>query len=180
MNGLQEVQNSRPVTFSCGAGQRRRCTGQNLAQWNNGGPDSERYHQRPTRLPAEDCGFHPQSFEEAGGCRRCLHWILSYGSIFRFIEGTCENYFCYLCIGNIEVTAISQCLLTSHPPCIRSRSFSNCFGRSLEDFGKSRNEFRVAGRRTENLVPKLSESKAELSIQKTNSLQSLWGSHLKY
>jgi len=36
------------------------------------GPDSERYHQRPTRVPAEDCGFHPQSFEEAGGCRWCL------------------------------------------------------------------------------------------------------------
>jgi hypothetical protein len=34
-NGLQEVQISCPVTFSCGAGQRRRCTGQNLAQWNN-------------------------------------------------------------------------------------------------------------------------------------------------
>ena len=34
-NGLQEVQIPRPVTFSCGAGQRRRCTGQNLAQWNN-------------------------------------------------------------------------------------------------------------------------------------------------
>jgi len=33
-NGLQEVQISRPVTFSCGAGQRR-CTGQNFAQWNN-------------------------------------------------------------------------------------------------------------------------------------------------
>jgi hypothetical protein len=38
-----------------------------------GGPDSERYHQRATRLPAEDCGSHPRSFEEAGGCRRCLH-----------------------------------------------------------------------------------------------------------
>src|SRR5215469_5171456 len=34
-NGLQEVQISCPVTFSCGGGQRRRCTGQNLAQWNN-------------------------------------------------------------------------------------------------------------------------------------------------
>jgi len=34
-NGLQEVQISRPVTFSCGEGQRRKCTGQNLAQWNN-------------------------------------------------------------------------------------------------------------------------------------------------
>jgi len=29
-------------------------------------------------------GFHPRSFEEAGGCRRCLHWILSYASIFPF------------------------------------------------------------------------------------------------
>jgi len=47
-----------------------------------GGPDSERYHQRPTWLPEEDCGFHPRSFEEAGGCRRCLHWISSYASIF--------------------------------------------------------------------------------------------------
>ena len=34
-NGLQEVQISRPVTFSCGAGLRRRCTGQNLTHWNN-------------------------------------------------------------------------------------------------------------------------------------------------
>ena len=34
-NGLQVVQMSRPVTFSCGARRRRRCTGQNLAQWNN-------------------------------------------------------------------------------------------------------------------------------------------------
>ena len=50
----------------------------------SGGPDSERYHQRPTQLPAEDCGFHPRSFEEAGGCRRCLHSILSYASIFPF------------------------------------------------------------------------------------------------
>ena len=38
-----------------------------------GGPDSERYPQRPTRLPAEDCAFHPRSFEEAGGFRRYLH-----------------------------------------------------------------------------------------------------------
>jgi len=38
-----------------------------------GGPDSERYHQRSTRLPAEDCGFHPRSFEEAGRGPRCLH-----------------------------------------------------------------------------------------------------------
>jgi len=30
------------------------------------------------------CGFHPQSFEEAGGCCLCLHWILSYASIFPF------------------------------------------------------------------------------------------------
>ena len=34
-NGLQEVQISHPLTFSGGAGQRRRCTRQNLAQWNN-------------------------------------------------------------------------------------------------------------------------------------------------
>src|SRR5215469_2286636 len=34
-NGMQEVQISRPVTFSCEAGQRRGCTRQNLAQWNN-------------------------------------------------------------------------------------------------------------------------------------------------
>ena len=34
-NGVQEVQISRPVTFSCEAEQRRRCTGQNLAQWRN-------------------------------------------------------------------------------------------------------------------------------------------------
>jgi hypothetical protein len=35
MNGLKEVKISCPVTFSCGAGQRRRCTEQNLARWNN-------------------------------------------------------------------------------------------------------------------------------------------------
>ena len=29
-------------------------------------------------------GFHPRSFEEAGGCRPCLHWILSYTSILPF------------------------------------------------------------------------------------------------
>ena len=52
--------------------------------WTFGGPDSESYQQRPTWLPAEGCGFHPRSFEEAGGCRRCLHWILSYASIFIF------------------------------------------------------------------------------------------------
>ena len=52
------------------------------------GPDSERYHQRPIRLPAEDCGFHSRSFEEAGGCRRCLHWILSYAPIFPFKKHT--------------------------------------------------------------------------------------------
>jgi hypothetical protein len=34
-NDLQEVQISRPITFSCGAGQRRRCAGQNFTQWNN-------------------------------------------------------------------------------------------------------------------------------------------------
>jgi hypothetical protein len=49
-----------------------------------GGPDSERYHKRPTRFPAEHCGFHPRSCAEAGGYRRCLHWILSYVYIFQF------------------------------------------------------------------------------------------------
>ena len=83
-NDLQEVQISRPVTFSCGAGQRRRCTEQNLARWKNWRTDSERYHQRLTRLPAEDCEFHPRSFEDAGGCCRCLHYILSCVSIFPF------------------------------------------------------------------------------------------------
>jgi len=39
----------------------------------NGGPDSQRYYQRPTRRPTEHFGFHPRWFEEAGGCRRCLH-----------------------------------------------------------------------------------------------------------
>jgi hypothetical protein len=52
--------------------------------WTLRGPDSEGYHQRPTRLPAEDCAFHPRSFEEADGCRRRLHWILSYEPIFPF------------------------------------------------------------------------------------------------
>ena len=60
----------------------RRCTGQNLHNGKIGESDSEWCHQRPTRLPAEDCGFHPRSCEEDGGCRRCLHWILSYATIF--------------------------------------------------------------------------------------------------
>jgi len=72
-NGLQEVQISRPVPFSCGAGQRGGVPGKTSHNGTIGGSDSERYHQRPTRLPAEDCGFHPRSFEEAGGCHRCLH-----------------------------------------------------------------------------------------------------------
>jgi len=38
-----------------------------------GEPDSGSYHQRPTRLPAEDCGLHSRSFEEAVERRRCLH-----------------------------------------------------------------------------------------------------------
>ena len=48
--------------------------GKTLHNGTIGGPDSERYHQRPTRLPAEGCGCLPRSFEEAGECRRrCLH-----------------------------------------------------------------------------------------------------------
>ena len=69
-------------------GKRSRCTGQKEeVYWAKGGgvlgktshngiiggPDSERYYQRPTRLPAEGCGFRHRSFEEAGGCRQCLH-----------------------------------------------------------------------------------------------------------
>jgi len=75
MNGLQEVQVSRPVTifFSVRLGKGRVVPGKNLHNGTIGGPYSERYHQRPTRLSAEDFGFHPRSFEEAGGCRRCLH-----------------------------------------------------------------------------------------------------------
>ena len=117
-NGLQEVQISRPGIFSCIAGQRRRCTGQNLAQWKNWRTGFGTLSPTSHTTSAEDCGFQTQSFEEDGGCRRCLHWILSYGSIFRFIKGTFKNYFRYLCIGNIEVMSISECLLTSHPPCI--------------------------------------------------------------
>ena len=66
----------------------------------------------------------PGRFEEAGGCRRCIHWILSYTSIFPFKKVHVKNYFCFLCVGNIEVMAISQCLLTSHPPCTRANSSS--------------------------------------------------------
>jgi hypothetical protein len=75
----------------------------------------ERYRSRPTWLPAVECGFHPRSFEEDGGCRRCLHWILTmcpHSHLNRYM------YFHYRCIGNIVVVTISQCLLTSCPPCI--------------------------------------------------------------
>jgi hypothetical protein len=58
-----------------GLGKGRGVPDKNSHNWITGGPDSEGYHQRPTRLPAEDCRFHPRSFEEAGGCRRCLHLI---------------------------------------------------------------------------------------------------------
>ena len=33
------------------------------------------------------------------------------------LKGTCEHRFFYLCFGNIEVMTISQCLITSQPPC---------------------------------------------------------------
>jgi hypothetical protein len=70
--------------FSVGLGKGRGVPGKNLHSGTIGGPYSERYHQRPTRLSAEDCGFHPRSFEEAGRCRQCLYLILSYASIFPF------------------------------------------------------------------------------------------------
>jgi len=70
--------------FPVGLGKRGSVPGKTSHNGKTGGPDSERYHQRPTRIPAEDCAFHPQSFEEAGGCRRYLHWILSDASIFQF------------------------------------------------------------------------------------------------
>ena len=123
-NGLQEVQISRPVTFSCGATRRTKCTGQNLAQWNN-------------------CwtgfGTLPPT-SHTTSCKRL--WIPSpvvWGSWWKppvpilnfrlyvhnpFWKGTCKNYFRFLCFGNIEVTTISQCLLTSHPPCSSEVEFS--------------------------------------------------------
>jgi hypothetical protein len=39
-------------------------------------------------------------------------------STYSHLKGTCKNYFRCLCIGNIEVMTISECLLTSHPPSI--------------------------------------------------------------
>ena len=62
-----------PCDFLVGLGEGGGVLGKTSHNGTIGGPDSERYHQRPTRLPAEDCGFHPRSFEEAGGCRRFLH-----------------------------------------------------------------------------------------------------------
>ena len=59
-------------------------SGKILHNGTTGGPDSERYHHHHTWLPAEDCGLNPQLFEKAGGCCHCLHWILSYASIFPF------------------------------------------------------------------------------------------------
>ena len=70
--------------FPVGLGKGGSVPGKTSHNWTIGGPDSGSYRQRPTWLPAEDCRFHPRSFEEAGGCRRCLHWILSYASIFQF------------------------------------------------------------------------------------------------
>jgi len=58
--------------FPVGLGKGGGVPGKTSHNGTTGRPDSERYHQRPTRLPAEDCGFHPGSFEEAGGCRRYL------------------------------------------------------------------------------------------------------------
>ena len=40
-----------------------------------------------TKVPhdfLQNCGFHPRSFEEDGGCRRRLQRMLSYASIFPF------------------------------------------------------------------------------------------------
>jgi len=59
--------------FFVGLGKGGGVPGKNLHNGTIGGPYSERYHQRLTRIPAEDCGFNPRSFEVAGGCRRCLH-----------------------------------------------------------------------------------------------------------
>jgi hypothetical protein len=69
-----------PVGLSKGGG----VPGKTVHNGTTGGQDSERYHKRPTRLPAEHCRFHPRSCAEAGGYRRCLHWILSYVYIFPF------------------------------------------------------------------------------------------------
>ena len=83
-NGLQEVQISRTVIFSCGTVRKRRCTGKIPHKGTIGVPYSECNHKRPKRLPAEGCGFHSLSFEEAGGCRHCLYWILNYTFILPF------------------------------------------------------------------------------------------------
>jgi len=62
------------LLFPVGLGKEGGVLGKTLHNGTIGGPDSERYHQRPTRLPAEGCGCLPRSFEEAGECRRrCLH-----------------------------------------------------------------------------------------------------------
>ena len=83
-----------------------------------GGPDSESYHQRLIRIPAEDCGFHPLSFEEAGRCCRCLHLILIYACIFPFKKVHIKIIFVIFALEiRIDVITISHCLLNSHPPC---------------------------------------------------------------
>jgi len=63
------------------------------------------------------CGFHPRWIEEDGVCCRYLRWILIYTSIFPFKKVHVKIIFFYLCFGNIEVMTISQCPLTSQPPC---------------------------------------------------------------
>jgi hypothetical protein len=83
-NGLQQVKISGPVTFSCEARQRRRCTGAKPLTMEQ---LKERIQNVNTNVPhdfLQKTGFHSRSFEEAGGCRRCLHWILSYACIFPF------------------------------------------------------------------------------------------------
>ena len=59
--------------FPVGLGEGGGVAGKISHNGKTGGPDSERHHQRPTRLNAEGCGFHAWSFEEAGECRLCLH-----------------------------------------------------------------------------------------------------------
>ena len=115
-NGLLEVQISRPVIFSCGAVRKRKCTCKTSRKGTIGVSYSERNHKRPKRLPAEGCGFHSLSFEEAGGCRLCLYWILNYTFILPFKNVHVYVTFAFVALEILTLWPfLNAYLLPSHP-----------------------------------------------------------------
>ena len=101
-----------------GAGLRRRCTGQNITHWNNWRTGFGKLSPTSHMTSCRRLWIPSPVVWEAGGCCRCLRWILSYASIFPFKKVHVKIIFFCLCFGNIEVMTISQCLLISQPPCI--------------------------------------------------------------